>query len=68
MKINAKTSCCEGICIGIQHNVSINPFFYRNRVTKYELEDKMFCISQLQIDRDFWPVLYLRHDVQEYKI
>ena len=43
-------------------------FFYRNRVVKYELEDKMFCISQLQIDRDFWPVLYLRHDVQEYKI
>ena len=28
-------------------------FFYRNRVVKYELEDKMFCISQLQIDRDF---------------
>ena len=33
----------------------------------YELEDKMCCISKLQIDRDFWPVLYLRNEKQEYK-
>ena len=33
----------------------------------YELEDKMRCISKLEIDRDLWPVLYLRHYVQEYK-
>ena len=27
----------------------------------------MCCISKLQVDRDFWPVLYLRYEVQEYK-
>ena len=27
--------------------------FYGNMVVKYEFEDKMFCISKLQIDRDF---------------
>ena len=33
----------------------------------YELEDKVFWISKLQIDRNFWPVLYLKHEIQEYK-
>ena len=32
-----------------------------------ELEDKMCCISKLQIDRDFWHIFYLRYEVQEYK-
>ena len=41
--------------------------FYDNVIVKYELKDKMSCIWKLQIDRDFWPVLYLRHEVQEYK-
>ena len=34
-------------------------------VSIYELE--ICYISKLQIDRDFWPVLYLRHEMQEYK-
>ena len=67
MKLNAKTSCCYGIDIWIQQNVSINPLFYGNMVVINELKDKiMCCISKLQIDRDFWPVLYLKHEVQEY--
>ena len=33
----------------------------------YELEDKMCCISKLQIDCNIWPVLYSRHVIQEYK-
>ena len=41
--------------------------FYVNIVVIYELEDKICCISKLQIERDFWPVLYLSHEVQEYK-
>ena len=41
--------------------------FYGNIIDIYELEDKMCCISKLQIDSDFWPVLYLRHEVQDYK-
>ena len=36
-------------------------------VVVYELEDKMCCISKLQIDNDFWLVLYLGHEMQEYK-
>ena len=28
-------------------------FFYGNMVVIYELEDKMCCISKLQINRDF---------------
>ena len=28
-------------------------FFYGNMVVIYKFEDKMFCISKLQIDRDF---------------
>ena len=40
---------------------------FRLTVVIYELEDKMWCISKLQIDRDFWPVLYIKHDVQEYE-
>ena len=67
MKINAKTSRSEGMCIWIQQNVSINPFCYGNMVVIYELEDKMCCISKLQIDLDFWPIPYLRHEMQEYK-
>ena len=64
IKMNAKTSCCKDICILIQQNVCIYPIFM---VILYELEDKMYCISKLQIDRDFWPVLYLRHEIQDYK-
>ena len=41
--------------------------FNGNMVVIYELEDKMCCISKLQIDRDFWPLLYLKHEIQEYK-
>ena len=33
----------------------------------YELEDKICCILKRQIDRDFWLVLYLKHEIQEYK-
>ena len=36
-------------------------------VVIYELEDKICCISKLQIDRDFSPLLFLRHEIQEYK-
>ena len=28
---------------------------------------KMCCISKLQIERDFWPVNYLIHELQKYK-
>ena len=41
--------------------------FYGNMVIIYELEDKICCISKLQIDRDFLPVLFLRHEIQGYK-
>ena len=43
--------------------------FYGNIVVKYmyELEDKMCCIWKHQNDRAFWPVLYLRHEIKEYK-
>ena len=51
----------------IQQNVSINFFVYGNMVIIYELEDTIYCISKLRIDRDFWKVLYLRHKIQEYK-
>ena len=33
----------------------------------YELEDKMCWISKRQIDRDFLPVINLKHEIQEYK-
>ena len=52
MKINVTTSCFKGMCIRIQQNVSINPFFCGNIVVIYELEDKMCCISKHQNDRD----------------
>ena len=45
----------------------LSVFFYGNMVVIYEFEDKMFCISKLQIDRDFWPVLNLRYEILEYK-
>ena len=41
--------------------------FYGNMVNIYGLEDKMCCISKLQIDSDYRTVLYLRHETQEYK-
>ena len=41
-------------------------FYGKIEVVIYELEDKMCCFSKLKIDRDFWPVLYLRYEVQEY--
>ena len=43
------------------------PFFYGNMVIIYESEDKMCCISKLQIDRDFWPVVYVTLVMQELK-
>ena len=41
--------------------------FYRNVAVIYELEDNMCYVSKPQIDHDFWPVPYLRNEVQEYK-
>ena len=41
--------------------------FYGNIVIIYELEEQFCCLSKLQIDRDFWPVLYLRYETQEYE-
>ena len=41
--------------------------FNVNMVVIYKLEDQTYCISKLQIDRDFWRVVYLRHEMQEYK-
>ena len=41
--------------------------FQGNMVIIYELKDKLCCISKRQIDRNFWPVLYLKHEKQEYK-
>ena len=43
------------------------PFLWKYGYYIYELEDKVYCISKLQMDHDFWPVLYLRHEIQEYK-
>ena len=67
MKITTKTSCCSDICIWIKQNVNINPLLTENLIIIYQLEDKLFCISKLQIDRELWPVRYLRHEIQEYK-
>ena len=41
--------------------------FYENIVIIYELEDKMCCISKLQIGYEFWPVLFFILEKQEYK-
>ena len=40
--------------------------FSGNMVVIYKLEDKICCIAKLQIDHDFWQVLYLKHELQEY--
>ena len=65
MKINAKTYFM--VYAFESNKMSALTRFYGNMVVIYELEDKMCCISKLQIDRDIWPVLYLRHELQEYK-
>ena len=40
---------------------------FNGNIIIYELDDKMCCISKLQIDCDFWSALYLGHEIQEYK-
>ena len=66
MKINANLPVVK-IYAFESNKMSALILFYGNMVIIYELEDKMFCISKRLIDRDFRPVLYLKHEIQEYK-
>ena len=52
MKINAKLPGVK-IYAFESNTMSALIYFYGNMVIIYELEDKMFCISKRQIDRDF---------------